>query len=71
MSEKEQIKSMVKEAEIYRTQGLFDQSKEKHPNCLKTFKTLLVNYFHLQRIKTQQPSRELWRWLNLASMKRL
>jgi len=30
MSEKEQIKSMVKEAELYRTQGLFDQSKAKY-----------------------------------------
>ena len=38
MSEKEQIKSMVKEAEIYRTQGLFDQSKEKYLELIQFIK---------------------------------
>ena len=35
MSEKEQIKSMVKEAETYRIQGLFDQSKEKYLELIR------------------------------------
>ena len=35
MSEQKQIKSMVKEAELYRTQGLFDQSKEKYLELIR------------------------------------
>ena len=38
MSEIEQIKSMVKEAEIYRTQGLFNQSKEKYLELIQFIK---------------------------------
>ncbi|MBW1887779.1 MAG: hypothetical protein JRI52_05445, partial [Deltaproteobacteria bacterium] len=38
MSEKERIKTMVKEAEIYRTQGLFDQSKEKYLELIQFIK---------------------------------
>ena len=38
MSEKERIKAMVKEAEIYRTQGLFDQSKGKYLELIQFIK---------------------------------
>jgi len=38
MSEKERIKAMVKEAEIYRSQGLFDQSKEKYLELIQFIK---------------------------------
>jgi tetratricopeptide (TPR) repeat protein len=35
MSDKEKVKSLIKEAEIYRKQGLFEQSKEKYGEILK------------------------------------
>jgi len=47
MSEKEQIKTMVKEAEIYRTQGLFDQSKEKYLELIQ----FITNHEQLSKDK--------------------
>ena len=35
MDEKSQVKSLLKEAEVYRTQGLLDQSKEKYETLLR------------------------------------
>lgn len=38
MSDKEQMKSLVKEAELYRTQGLLEESKEKYLEVLQLIK---------------------------------
>lgn len=40
MSEKDRIKSLIKEAKIYRNQGLLEESEEKYQEILEKMKTL-------------------------------